>query len=544
MRPEVQIQISNLPLPLFRYECTVHNQLGTEIQFSNLAISTSNSTIGGILTDGREDNSLSQTIEVIIAAFVCILFLIILVLLYLCCRTRMRRRASGTRRNSSRADSDFEQGNLRFKRSSSSNPLRDGNLPPSMNTSGSPGEGEFDIHEHVRKVLLSPSREDLSDSIVSPTNRNPRTGLLTTDLKNSRKSPPPPPLPIRGDSSHPLKEEEVEERDSGTGASKKSSEDPEDEYQDRETLLRSISMQQGGGEGAISLSEFEIGNSYCGKESKGVIPFADQEEDSLEDGPNSIVSDSSTQQGGGEGQFGSMDGGETEDFDESTTASSSMFTDQEGRPANRSHHQPHDVVVSNHAMDDSNSSFKTFHPKGRRQRQISEVQALRSAKSSYNVFGGINNPNQGSDILDGGGTKNQLKTSTKRASAVELNGKCYLPIEPEPDPTEVPLEARVYRGGVGSLPRRGLDLQLELLEASLNSSDCLDDSRLSQRPMLKKNRNSFSRNSLLGGSKRQKQGKSHNRREPSLPRIKIKDPNKNNDLERSNVALKSKDMFT
>ena len=103
-----------------------------------------------------------------------------------------------------------------------------------MNMSGSPGEGEFDIHEHVRQVLLSPSNENLTDSAsgVSPTNRNPNTGLLTTDLK------------ISSDGG-----QEEEERDSGTGASKKSSEDPEEEYQDRETLLRSISQQQGGGEG-------------------------------------------------------------------------------------------------------------------------------------------------------------------------------------------------------------------------------------------------------------------------------------------------------
>ena len=53
-------------------------------------------------------------------------------------------------------------------------------------------------------------------------------------------------------------------------------------------------------------------------------------------------------------------------------------------------------------------------------------------------------------------SNNVMSPLKKRASTVELNGKCYLAIEPEARDARTarnPLEPSVYRGGVGTVPR-------------------------------------------------------------------------------------------
>jgi hypothetical protein len=77
-------------------------------------------------------------------------------------------------------------------------------------------------------------------------------------------------------------------------------------------------------------------------------------------------------------------------------------------------------------------------------------------------------------------------SARKRASAIELNGECYLAIEAADAlaASAARLDPAVYRGGVGSgPPKPGLELQQRLLEESLNNTDYMisDDSRLSMR---------------------------------------------------------------
>jgi hypothetical protein len=103
-------------------------------------------------------------------------------------------------------------------------------------------------------------------------------------------------------------------------------------------------------------------------------------------------------------------------------------------------------------------------------------------------------------------------SARKRASAVELNGECYLAIEAADAlaASAARLDPAVYRGGVGSgPPKTGLELQQRLLEESLNTTDYMisDDSRLSLR------RHSRERASMLNISG----GRASSRRHPATP---------------------------
>ena len=70
-------------------------------------------------------------------------------------------------------------------------------------------------------------------------------------------------------------------------------------------------------------------------------------------------------------------------------------------------------------------------------------------------------------------SNNVMSPLKKRASTVELNGKCYLAIEPEARDARTarnPLEPSVYRGGVGTVPR---DRYFSMISYNAQSFTCL-----------------------------------------------------------------------
>jgi len=157
-------------------------------------------------------------------------------------------------------------------------------------------------------------------------------------------------------------------------------------------------------------------------------------------------------------------------------------------------------------------------------------------------------------------------SAKKRASAIELNGECYLAIEAAEAlaASAARLDPAVYRGGVGpGPPKTGLELQQQLLEESLNNTDYIisDDSRLSMR------RHSRERASMLnissrgplfrgpGSNPRHQQQPSSSSYYNSLPRRKSKSSKVNSakykklsqfsvDPDRTDVANKSSEMFS
>ena len=277
------------------------------------------------------------------------------------------------------------------------------------------------------------------------TRRDPSSGVLTTDLKKA-----------------PTAEEAYDERDSGTGDSKKSN---DAEYEEGIPLMMEgdgalfprrrqgqripppspspppqqlqkaqpqdlVQVRHGGGESRMSLTEF------------GDIPFDDDADDSGSGSPGSVVSGSgSDDQGGGEGQCdveagvaAAVDSSSTSDAD-TTTATSNTAKSEKSKAAA--------------GTEEETPPFRTFHPRGRRQRQISEV---------------VMNNASCADLVAAAAMSPPPSSMKKRASTVELNGKCYLAIEPETRDARTamdPLEPSVYRGGAGTVPRNRQD-QLKL----------------------------------------------------------------------------------
>lgn len=348
---------------------------------------------------------------------------------------------------------------------------------------------------HLGKTFLGL----LPDVSVSQTRLNQATGLLTTDLKQK---------PI-------LLSSESDERDSGTGASKKSNELTTEEdinlneetvhQQPDEPVEDDFHADNGAGEAAISLSGLDLNAQD--------LSYADEE--SSEE--NSVVS--SSNQGAGEAL----------EIDVSMSEASSGSKDQ----TTMSQPEPEVGVCFDTPFFASKPHFLHFGPCYR-----SQVPFRTFQPNGHRRFVGSSTMldlSQHQQQQNGHGHLDaDSKRSKKRSSALELNGKCYLAIEPEVPQVLRQDEPRAYRGGVGSLPRHGLEYQQALLEASLNSSDCRPPP-LPERSSSRSRLNS-SRSSLFGS-----------RRRRSLSRSKKHDSSQNGFADprgqRSSVVMKDRAMF-
>ncbi len=386
-----------------------------------------------------------------------------------------------------------------------------------MTLGSAPGEGEFDIHAHVSQALL---QSKMANS--EKTRRDPESGVLSTDFKKQQHQGMNGILVTKSGGGSIV--DIFDERDSGTGDSKKSS---DQDYEEGIPLMQEMSpsvavpppvsimpprltggrrrapsppstpdpgagegeaaaseafVQRGGGESRMSLSEMadvkDSGFQYCDDDSNSELA--------------SLPSDGMDVQGGGEGEC------DVED----DTVSSESGKDASSSKVESSRVDSPDGCKSNPEQSKKDADgvrieneFRTFHPRGRRQRQISEV---------------VNGVDSDGTAMISTAAKDKRMPSRRAGSTVELNGKCYLAIDPAPKSgsvvPEAQMEPAVYRGGAGTLPfkRDGLKYQQELLEASLNSS--IGDDGCGRRgyksgdtpplpPRLKKTE---SRNSLFG----------------------------------------------
>lgn len=480
-----------------------------ESQSSVLAVSDS-VFVGSDSEGGSTDFFPEQTWIVVLIAV--LFFVAFALVLWACCVycARRRRRGPGGRGGPGghAASQPAHQFEVQFKTGGGS---KGGAFrPPNvMNISGSAGEGEFDIGRHIQQNLMA-SRMNRTPvgSDDGSTKRDPKSGVLTTDLKKL-----------------PTAEEPYDERDSGTGDSKKSN---DAEYEEGIPLMmegdnalfpqRSISnpippsspspllpgeqpspellvqVRHGGGESRMSMTEF------------GDIPFVeDDDEEGDESGPGSVVSGSSSDdQGGGEGQCDAEAAVAIVDSS-SSSSSSSKDLDTTTATSNTAKSESSKAAV-NGETPAASAAFRTFHPRGRRQRQISEV--VMNNASCADLVGAM----QSAAAV--------MSPMKKRASTVELNGECYLAIEPEARDARTardPLEPCVYRGGAGTVPRNRLAYEEALLEASLNGTREMEEEEARQEAssaaLIRK---SESRTSLFG--KKGKNRKGRDSRGHSLPR--------------------------
>ena len=152
------------------------------------------------------------------------------------------------------------------------------------------------------------------------------------------------------------------------------------------------------------------------------------------------------------------------------------------------------------------SEFRTFYPKGKSNRGGGRF------GSSYSAFhtGSMQN-----------GLDCDPKPSKKRASTFELNGSCYLSLEPSVggELNSSTVDPVLYRGGVGTLPKdtAGFELHQRLLEESLNNSDYA----LDRRRKLQEQQQNF---------ERKERSSSRTRRSMIFGRNRKNSTSKNNDI--------------
>lgn len=294
------------------------------------------------------------------------------------------------------------------------------------------------------------------------------------------------------------------ERDSGTGDSRKSRDNVDEEEVGAiaddsmvNSVLATFLARQGGGESTISLTDFEA-TGVTNVDDDDDMPYADDDDDEAD----------------GRGC------GET-----LLSASNSIAAGSDKSSSNNSNDGGGQTRTSDIVNLSTPVSFRTFHP-------TKKVSSL--SRDCLNA----------SDQSDRG-WRRMGGSAKKRASAIELNGECYLAIEAlgEEDPAAVKslLEpSSVYRGGAASKRLNGLEFNERLLAQSLNATDY----SLHQSQLVRNSRERASQ---------QKQLLLSSSYVNSLPRKKRKDA-KNKKLllllaaakppDHSDVAFKDNEMFT
>jgi hypothetical protein len=418
------------------YQCTVQNPLGTETQTSRLIVEP----LGAIAGSGSSDSGTlglpdRTTAIIIIAVIICIAGTS-LVWMIIICKARRRRQQ---RQASSRHPS-----------------LRPNVLDERKNSGNSANQQPM--------LILNPHCK-LGDRDFIPVVDPVREADVESPLS----------LPPSDESRNNQNWDSASERDSGTGDSKKSSENVDATEETGAAKMDSVLSNQGGGESRISLSDFEVTETTrLDNSTTEEFPYVDDDFDEVDEIYKlGVAADS----GCGEALIGSGPGSlisvtlrrnlARSLTDDSSVASGKSVNAKVGESvtssssSKRVSEQSKSVTPQPPSQTSANGiPFRTFRP----------LQASQNNLNSETIHG--------QSLLNG--------SARKRASAIELNGECYLAIEAADAlaASAARLDPAVYRGGVGSgPPKPGLELQQRLLEESLNNTDYMisDDSRLSMR---------------------------------------------------------------
>ena len=354
--------------------------MGSETQSSFLSVNVKPSRVIPSISGDPQGQ-----LNIIIVTVVCgIMIIIMIMVVYMMCKRHQRHAVEHTIRTSfsghGKADHEFT---VPFSPAHAQRPLVVANQYTTSDHRRSSGNSDFkiDTSGSASQVCVNPQL-----SVVDPTR-----------------------IVIQDSSS---------ERDSGTGDSRKSRDNLDDEdvvdndqFQPLSPLLMpNLPARNGGGESTVSLTEFEDTNLTH-------LDCEDLEEDDEETGcgeamlsaSNSIASDSD---------------------DTSTVFSES----------------------GDQALQEQEVSFRTFHPKKSLSRDFLNTRPPPPRPMPRT---------------------NPLK---KRSSAIELNGQKHLEIEVDraDESQQHPLDPVAYRGGLpmSSTPfNKGLEVNEKLLEYSLNSTD-------------------------------------------------------------------------
>ncbi len=289
----------------------------------------------------------------------------------------------------------------------------------------------------------------------------------------------------------------------------------------------------------ISLSEFGLSSG---------VPFADDDNDDTASSSNHLLNSTTASQesNGTQGVVGGGEGPCDVSLAASIASSSSSSSSNCSSTKEKDSNQNEKVSRSEEEQREVEVAFRTFHPRGSR-RQVSFVGSTSALSNGESLAG-------------------KEKQSKSRASAVELNGECYLTIvsgnncgsaaNGSSSRSVVNLvEPSVYRGGVGTLPRTGFDYQQELLEASLKNSSSEHHRRQQEDDNdLKDRRNSsiffsFGRNNKRGRQRSLSRGRlKANADRAAKDRLLLRSPESNvstssAEVPFTDVVKKSKEMF-
>ena len=508
------------------YQCAVQNPLGTVTQTSRLIVDTA--AAGTISGSGTAESDsfglLDRTTSIIIIAVVLCIAGTSLAWMIFICKTRRRHRHESSRHSSLRP-TDFDV----------------------RKNSGSSG------NQQQPMLILNPHCK-LGDREFIPILDQAREPEVESPFSN----------PPTDESQNNENWDSASERDSGTGDSKKSSENVDDvDIGKTEAGLESVALSPGAGESRISLSDFEVTETTrLDNSTTEEFPYADDDDNDVDDDVEEIYKLCvATDSGCGEALIGSEpsslrsvtlrrnlarsltdDSSVTSDARRCNAGSVTSSSRQASEMSKTSSTQPPPKKPEVSLLNESEVSvpFRTFRP-------------MQASRNNLNC-----------DVIVGQPLTNG--SAKKRASAIELNGECYLAIEAAEAlaASAARLDPAVYRGGVGpGPPKAGLELQQQLLEESLNNTDYMisDDSRLSMR------RHSRERASMLNISSRGPlfRGPGSNPRQQqqqpssyynSLPRRKSKAskvnpakykkllPQFSVDPDRTDVANKGSEMFS
>ena len=482
------------------YQCLVDNPLGNQTQSSILKVNafsniftTVNGNIGN--SGGGEGD---QTTGIIIVVVVCCIMGTSLIWTIFCfCKLQRRRRRGNSH------DHRGSRGSFAFiGKAADALPLTTDNMTglqrpiviANQYTDHQIRRGSnFFDHDHGHRVCqINHEAESHNHNPISFDETRVRViADANSEEGENRDSYQPPTEKSLLLLQNAIHHDSSSERDSGTGDSRKSRDNLDDEedpmkLDEEEAVLKvPLVARQGGGESTISLTDFEA----TGLTSVGDYEFEDEEDgcgEAIPSASNSIAAS------------------------ENSSSRSSASQNAKGQE------KSNDEVITSPA-----AAFRTFHPNRSLSRDFLNNESHH--KHRWKQMGGH---------------------SKKRASAIELNGENYLVIEHTDgkEPQRDVIDPLVYRGGTAAKRVDGLEFSERLLEHSLNCTDySLRQSQLvrnsRERASQQNNAyvNSLPRTSSKKKAKYKKMKQQNSARSPPPPKLEV--------LERSVVPLKDDEMF-